>query len=270
MFKHKEDRLPTFLIVLLTLIDFSLFFTVESFGVLAVYWLIMIIPKGIIGAWNHHHQHAPTFSSNFLNRLMGQSYALHTGQTTHLWVLHHVLGHHMNYLDQEKDESRWTRKDGTQMGVLEYTLSISLTAYPRAYQVGKRFAKHQKIFLQQSAITLVVLLGLFYINPLNALFLFLLPMIVSMMFTAWVTYDHHAGLATDRPFEASYNISNKVFNVLTGNLGYHTAHHYKQGLHWSKLPALHEEIKHNIPAELFVRSTFDIFLPSKKAKQGRY
>lgn len=266
MFKHKEDRIPTFLIVLLTVIDFSLFFTVESFGVVVIYWLIMIIPKGIIGAWNHHHQHMPTFKSNFVNRIMGQIYALHTGQTTHLWLLHHVLGHHMNYLDQKKDESRWAREDGTQMGALEYTLSVSITSYPRAYQVGKRFPKHQKIFLQQTGITIVLLVGLFVLNPLNALFLFLLPMIVSMMFTAWVTYDHHAGLVTDSPFEASYNIMNNVFNKLTGNLGYHTAHHYKQGMHWSKLPALHEEIKQNIPAELYVKSTFDAFLPNKSAK----
>jgi fatty acid desaturase len=54
---------------------------------------------------------------------------------------------------------------------------------------------------------------------------------------------------------------NRWFNYLTGNLGYHTAHHYKQGLHWSKLPALHDEIVHKIPDECMVKSTFDAFLP---------
>jgi len=41
-----------------------------------------------------------------------------------------------------------------------------------------------------------------------------------------------------------------LFNFLTGNLGYHTAHHYKQGLHWSKLPELHASIAHRIPPQL--------------------
>jgi fatty acid desaturase len=81
-------------------------------------------------------------------------------------------------------------------------------------------------------------------------------MIVSLIFTAWVTYDHHSGLDTDDPFEASYNNTNRVFNFLTGNLGYHTAHHYRQGLHWSKLPELHEKIKSRIPPELIRNSEF--------------
>jgi fatty acid desaturase len=77
-----------------------------------------------------------------------------------------------------------------------------------------------------------------------------------LLFTAWVTYDHHAGVDSDNPFEASYNNTNRLFNVLTGNLGYHTAHHYSQGLHWSKLPELHEEIKSKISPALIRNANF--------------
>ncbi|WP_399323377.1 fatty acid desaturase [Thiomicrorhabdus lithotrophica] len=50
----------------------------------------------------------------------------------------------------------------------------------------------------------------------------------------------------------------KWFNTLTGNLGFHTAHHYKQGgVHRSKLPALHEKIKDKIPKECFKPSFFE-------------
>ncbi len=78
----------------------------------------------------------------------------------------------------------------------------------------------------------------------------------SLLFTAWVTHDHHSGLDTDDAFQASYNNENALFNLLTGNLGYHTAHHYRQGLHWSKLPELHEKIRHQIPPELIRNSRF--------------
>jgi fatty acid desaturase len=44
--------------------------------------------------------------------------------------------------------------------------------------------------------------------------------------------------------------------MVTGNLGYHTAHHYKQGVHWSKLPALHEKIKDKIPDNLIKAAWF--------------
>jgi fatty acid desaturase len=87
-------------------------------------------------------------------------------------------------------------------------------------------------------------------KPMAGLMLFLLPMVCSLLFTAWTTYDHHAGLDSDNQFEASFNKLNWLYNLVTGNLGYHTAHHYKPGTHWSKLPELHETIKSKIPAHL--------------------
>lgn len=238
-----------------------MYFAVDNVAVLVAYWLLMIIPKGMISAWNHHHQHSFTFRSTALNRGLELSYALHSGVSTHLWVLHHVFGHHLNYLDQTKDESGWTRRDGKQMGMLEYVLTVSGTAYYRAYKVGKRFPKHQRIFLTFATLTFALVAALVWYRPLPGLFLFVLPMCCSLMYTVWVTYDHHAGLHTDDPFEGSYNIMNRWFNLLTGNLGYHTAHHYKQGVHWSELPALHETIKHRIPERLYRKTTFDAFLP---------
>lgn len=260
MFKHKEDIVPVLLVLALTVVDFTLYFTVDRLGVLVAYWLLMLIPKGVICAWNHHHQHTMTFRSAALNRFLELCYAFHTGVTSNLWVLHHVLGHHRHFLDQTRDESRWMRADGKTMNPLEYTFDVALTSYYRGYQVGKRYHKAQKVFVVFSLLTLALLLGLIAYRPLQALFLFVLPMAISLLFTAWVTYDHHSGLHTDNEFEASYNNTGRFFNVLTGNLGYHTAHHHKQGLHWSKLPALHEQIKDKIPQRLYRESTFDFML----------
>ncbi len=223
----------------------------------------MIIPKGVISAWNHHHQHCHIFKKNWLNRILEFFYALHTGVTTNLWVLHHNLGHHRNFLDQKKDESRWQRKDGSAMGEFEYTIITTLTAYTRGYQVGKNYPKQRRQFVVFSSITFLILIALTLYNPINALFLFILPMLGSLLYTSWVTYGHHIDLDTQDQFSASHNITDKWFNLLTGNLGYHTAHHYKQGVHWSKLPQLHEEIKHKIPEECFQKSVFDIFNKSK-------
>jgi len=210
----------------------------------------MFLPRGAICAWNHHHQHRHVFKYPVLNRILEFFYALHTGVTTNLWLLHHNLGHHKNYLDQSIDESRWQRKDGSKMRSLEYTFNVALTAYQRGYYVGKFHPKHQRLYLKYTTITFLILIALTLINPFNALFVFILPMISSLLYTAWVTYGHHAGLETDDNFKASYNNTNKWFNIFTGNLGFHTAHHYKQGIHWSKLPELHEQIKNKIPSHL--------------------
>jgi len=230
--------------------DLILYFSVETTWVLALFWLLMIIPKGKIGAWNHHHQHTPTFIHQGLNRLLELFYALHTGVTTNLWVLHHSLGHHKNFLDQGKDESRWQRESGKSMGEIEYTLNIAATAYYRGFKVGRRFPKPQKQFLVYTAITLMVVALLVWFKPLPALFLFVLPIVCGLLLTSWATFEHHAGLSTENQFEASRNNLNSFYNVTTGNLGYHTAHHYKQGVHWSLLPELHARIQHKIPIHL--------------------
>jgi fatty acid desaturase len=254
IFRFKEDRWPVAIILSLTVLDFILYFAVTSITVFITYYAIMLIPKGVICAWNHHHQHLFTFRNKHLNRVLEFFYALHTGVSTHLWRLHHVLGHHLNFLDQEKDESRWKRKDGSKMGVLEYSLNVALTAYPRGYTVGKKHPKQLKVFVRYTALTFALVIALVIWNPLAALFLFVLPMATSLLFTAYVTYEHHSGLDTDNEFEASYNNLNPVFNFLTGNLGYHTAHHHKQGVHWSKLPQLHAKIADKIPENLYQKS----------------
>lgn len=255
-FRHKEDVLPVCIILMLSFFDFVLYFSISNPSVLFAYYLLMIIPKILICAWNHHHQHSLTFHNPALNRWLELFYALHTGVTTHLWRLHHVLGHHLNFLDQKKDESRWQRKDGSQMGVIEYTLIIALTAYPRGYSVGKRHPKKLKTFLRYLVVTFFVVAMLVWHNPVAAIFLFVLPMITSFLFTTYVTYDHHTGLDTKNQFEASYNNINPIYNLLTGNLGYHTAHHFKHGVHWSKLPALHASIAEKIPKHLYQSSIF--------------
>ena len=250
MFNYSADRLPVAIILCLSVVDFSMYFLVNNVWALAAYWLVMLVPKGNICAWTHHHQHTPTFKQKGFNRLLELFYALHTGITTNLWLLHHVHGHHQNYLDQSKDESRWQRQSGKTMGVIEYTLNVAGTAHFRGFKVGERFPNQQRTFVLYIVATLFVVATLAYYNPVGTLFLFVLPMLTGLLFTAWTTYKHHSGLDTDNQFEASRNNLNRFYNAVTGNLGYHTAHHHKQWLHWSLLPQLHEEIKHKIPAHL--------------------
>jgi len=256
MFKFPEDRLPVAIILSVSCVDFFLYFIIENIWIFITYWIVMIIPKGKICAWNHHHQHTATFKAQPLNRLLEFFYALHSGVTTNLWLLHHVLGHHLNYLDQVKDESRWKRKDGADMGEFEYTFNVASTAYYRGYQVGKLHPKKQKEFLFYSALTFIAVAALVIFKPIAGLFLFVLPMISGLLLTSWATYEHHAGLDTDNEFEASNNNLHPFFNLVTGNLGYHTAHHYKQGVHWSKLPELHEQIKDKVPDNLIKAAWF--------------
>jgi fatty acid desaturase len=260
LFRHREDVPPVLCIVSLTLLDLAVFFLAPA-GWLPVAWLLLVLgPKACICSWNHHHQHLLTFHQPVLNRLLELCYAFHTGITTNAWVLHHVLGHHVNYLDQAKDESAWKRRDGTTMGELEYTLVIAITGYLRAFRVARRYPRYRAGFFGMGLLVVLLLAAAFVWNPFNALVVFAIPMAAGYLVTCWHTYCHHAGLDTQNPYEASHNILHRSYNILTGNLGYHTAHHVKPKLHWSKLPAFHATIADRIPEHLYIEPFFPMSL----------
>ncbi len=249
LFKFREDRLPVFLFVAYFALDVAVFFVVEQVWVVAAWMVLGIFPKACICAFGHHHQHLPTFRKVWLNRLLEVVYGFQTGIVSHAWFLHHVVGHHRHFLDQNKDESAWQCADGRKMGVVEYALVISLTGYPRAWRAGAAFPKQRGIFLRMTLVQLLLLALAFWYNWVNALFVFLLPMAISLFITAWHTWYHHAGLETVDEFHACNNIYHKWYNILTGNLGYHTAHHLRGSVHWSRLPEFNERFVDRIPAE---------------------
>ena len=250
-FRYKEDRLPVFLFVTLLGLDLVVYLVVEQLWALVLWMVIGVFLKGFVASWSHHHQHFHTFNQALLNRLLELVHAFHTGCVTNLWVLHHVLGHHLHYLDQRLDENSWRRADETEMGVLEYTMTLAATSYWRAYKVGRAHKQHQRRFLGMTGLFVSLQMALLYFNWVNALLVFVIPMTTVFLLTCWSTHDQHAGLATTDPLHASYNVTHKWYNILSGNVGYHTAHHLKPHLHWSRLPEFHRTLEAQIPAHLY-------------------
>ena len=117
--KYKADRAPVAYVMavfILRLVIWAL--------AMPLICAFSVIPLAVLGMFiapiNHHHQHVNTFRAAWLNRLYDLVLALQSGAGPYTWVLHHNLGHHVNYLNQpphdHPDESTWTRADGTQMG----------------------------------------------------------------------------------------------------------------------------------------------------------
>ncbi len=254
--RKKIDYYPIAVISLIFSVDL-LVFCFSPFWLLTLFWgLIGIYIKGFTCSLNHHHQHYKFFSKQWANRAIEFIMSLQTGVVGELWVLHHTLGHHKNYLDQDKDESGWKKKNGEIMNVFEYTIYIATTAYIRGFRVGKKYPREQKRLIQNIIIVVIAIALLTWINWYNALVVFILPMLILLYATAFDTYKHHAGLDTEDPYLATYNIVDPTYNWVTCNLGYHTAHHLQCGKHWSELPALHEQLKDKIPQELYREAGF--------------
>ena len=252
IFRYREDRVPVALIAAFFACDVLAYAFIDSPALLMLWVVVGFIPRGAVCAFNHHHQHLAVFRQALPNRLLELMYGLQTGIVSHGWVLHHSLGHHVNYLDQGADESRWRRDDGKPMSEVEYSLTVGGTAYGRVWQVARRTGKYTGIFLVMAALTLAIVAALVAYRPVPALLVFVAPMTIMLFYTAWATFTHHAGKQTSSHFVASNNILHRGYNILTGNLGYHTAHHYRPGVHWSRLPALHDTIAHEVPADCYV------------------
>ena len=129
LLKYKADRGP----VAYVLAVFALRLAIWALATPLI-CAISVVPLVVLGMFvapiNHHHQHVNAFRFAWLNRLYELALSLQCGVGPYSWVLHHNLGHHLNYLNQrphaKPDESRWTRADGSQMGQFEYSIDLLL------------------------------------------------------------------------------------------------------------------------------------------------
>jgi fatty acid desaturase len=117
-----------------------------------------------------------------------------------------------------------------------------------------------------SLLSFAIVATLVALRPLPGFFVFVLAPAFSLWGTAWATYAHHAKRETATHFVASNNMMNRFYNWATGNLGYHTAHHYLPGIHWSRLPQLHASIAHRIPADAYVEAGWPWRLVKDRAR----
>ena len=251
--RYKADRRSVTYVVGVFSVHLVVFFLAPTW-VAALCVLPFVLMSMFVAPINHHHQHLNAFKSPILNRVYELTLSLQAGIAPYAWVLHHNLGHHRNYLNQrphdQVDESKWTRRDGSKMNRIEYTIDLLLHHQLDIIRVGRGYPKYFHRFLLMK-IPLWSLIGLaLYYNPMNAVLCILLPGYIALAHTAWVTYEHHAGFYPTDHYNASYNNLNPLFNFITCNLGYHTAHHRRPGVHWSLLPNVHEEIKEHIPANM--------------------
>jgi fatty acid desaturase len=255
--KYKADRGPVAYVLGLLGVHVLLWWFASPL-VAAIAIVPLAVANILVAAINHHHQHLNTFRSPLVNRLYDLALALQTGVAPYSWVLHHNLGHHLNYLNQyphtSPDESAWTRHDGTQMGRVEYTIDMLLRHQSDIVRIGMRYPRQLRYWLAMK-LPLYALIGAgLWINPLNTVLIFLIPGFLALTHTIWATYEHHAGCPTDDHLVGSRNRDNRIYNWMTCNLGLHTAHHKRPGVHWTLLPQVHAEIEDRIPSELILKS----------------
>jgi fatty acid desaturase len=250
VFREPIDAVPAAIILAVFGIQLTVFASVESpLYVLAAAALLFPVQVNFAGMCHNHH-HRNTFRHAVTNRAFEVVMFLQLGMLPYGYTLHHNIGHHRHYRDQTRDSNRWQRADGGTMGAWEFASRLCLHMYPTVIRIGRLHPALFRKFRRMALVCGLVLAALVAIEPLNAFLVFVLPLPAALLLQAQATYYQHAGLDSPDPLHASRSALDRLYNLRTLNLGYHTAHHLRPALHWSKLPAFHAEIAARIPVEL--------------------
>jgi fatty acid desaturase len=248
--RYPEDRWPLAYTSMVLAVQLGLFFGVKNLWVTALCVVLFQPVQAVAIACNHYQHHLNVFTWRGLNRAYEVILFLQTGTPPYLITLHHNLGHHPHYLEPERDTLRWRRPEGSPRTRIECLVKNFAGHLTWTMAIGRRHPKVYRRFKVMTAFSLVTLSVLIYFDAAKAMIVFVGPMLLAIFNVARLGYDQHAGLEMDDHFSASRNIESRLYNLVTFNSGYHTAHHVKPGLHWSRLPELHRQLRDRIPAEL--------------------
>jgi hypothetical protein len=176
--KFRADRAPLALSLLVFIAQLAAWYWLPLAG--AIVAGVLLLPfLGSCAIFNHHQQHHNVFNHRALNRAWEVILGTQTMITSYAWVLHHNFGHHPHYLTQppcprdEEDESRWARRDGSQMGRIEYTLNLMFRAPIDSILVGLRRRPRELLWFTLMLIPYLALqLALAWVNWQNYLAVF--------------------------------------------------------------------------------------------------
>jgi len=211
-----------------------------------------------VSVMTHNHNHLPMWQSKKLNILTGWWLTVFYGFPVFAWIPTHNKNHH-RFNNREGDDSITYR-------ISEKNNFLTLISYPTIsgyyqqkaifnYLKENKTKNRQKywVSLSQYVILILWLATALFIDWHKALLFVIIPQQVSLFSVLIFNYVQHVHANEESEWNHSRNFTG-FLNFLLFNNGYHTIHHHKAGLHWSKVPEAHKEIEHNIDPVLLERS----------------
>lgn len=222
-------------------------------------WMLSTGLMYICFAINHNHQHVHMSQHRSLNLIIDLALGLCQGLPAPVVIYAHNMDHH-THADSPQD-AMWTGHVQTRHHLLRllYYPFVSASRYflirrTIAGEVARRnpiFAR--KISLQRRWLVSVTVL-LFIIHPLNTLLVFIFPWMMVHLWGLNSNFMQHEGCSYQDPHDHSRNYVGPILNWMLFNGGYHTIHHERPGLHWSRMPAEHAKRASAISPHLNVRN----------------
>ena len=137
LMRYRADIPAVLLVLAVMAAQFSIFFLVDSHWMALGLVTLLLGVQVSSGAICHNHHHVNTFRVRWLNRLYEVVMYLQTGTSPFSWTLHHNIGHHRHYLDQEKDPASWREADGSVMNRIKFDVLNAARIYPEIVRIGR-------------------------------------------------------------------------------------------------------------------------------------
>ncbi|MHB1846284.1 MAG: fatty acid desaturase family protein [Deltaproteobacteria bacterium] len=214
--------------------------------------LLMAVTIAVI---SHNHNHLPMWKARPLNLVTNYWIGIFYGHPAIGWVPTHNQNHH-KFNNKEGDVSRSPRvfKGNHLLALLVYPTLTSMAQTPLIKSYVWNARKTNPRLFWESLSEYVVFFGLmilgFWLNWRKAFFLMLVPQQVALFVIQVFSFCQHIECDPDSEWNHSRNMVGGLVNLILFNNGIHTVHHFKPGVHWSELPALHAEHEHKIAPEL--------------------
>lgn len=212
-----------------------------------VTWAFAWVPIGwllSLSAWSivHNQIHHPIFKSDLLNTVWSAWTALATGHPPTSFVETHAYNHH-THVGGPGDWSR-PANAGVGWGVLRCLRYVVLTAVrmgqgrkqPHVRRLSPRLRSRLRI--EQLFLYPIALAALSFAP--RTFLCFTLPTWIggTVMFMC-VNLLQHDGCSPTSELHHSRDFLSPVLNWFFFGGGYHTAHHLRPGVHWSRLAEVH-------------------------------
>lgn len=199
----------------------------------------------------HYHIHRPMFKSGILNSLYEYLCSIPNLVSFEAYKFIHI--EHHKYTNDRLVNGRvgdpvstYRRGNGKEESFWKYVIYSS---YRDNFFSSDLFPKKDTTdwakFKVQNLLGIVALAAVILINPLFGI-CYIAAIFLSTVVNAALSFnEHHKAMDHEDPSKDSVSCYNKLYNFLFFNTGYHQEHHYRPGVHWTKLPDLTKQLPKN-------------------------
>jgi fatty acid desaturase len=203
----------------------------------------------------HNHNHLPMWRSKPLNVATDYWLTLFYGFPAFAWIPTHNMNHHsLNNRDGDYTITYRYSEGNNLLTLLSYP---SISSFHQQRPI-RDYLKHlwktdrTEFFL---AVLQYLALGIFvgvalWVDWQKALLFIVIPQQFALFAILLFNYVQHVHADEESEYSHSRNFVGPMLNIMLFNNGFHTVHHERAGIHWSKTPEAHAKVAHLIDPAL--------------------